>query len=80
MVETQDTGCQCTTRHIPKPTEEVVLDWHGGQLALCPTAAFNLRSLINQYEVYGGTPPGRVTKRYGKFIRDLAEIAYYELR
>jgi hypothetical protein len=65
--------CSCTNKHIPKPIIYIVVEVNGEKINLCPTAAFNLHSLLGEWHNYAGEPPGSVTKHYGHFIRGLAK-------
>ena len=66
--------CMCTTKHVPKPMVYFSID---GQV-LCPASFLNLVDLLKEYELTGDTPDGSVTKHYGKFVRDMAELLYRE--
>lgn len=68
--------CKCCTRHVPAPTVTVGIDIPTGRVYICPTGLLNLEDLLKQYDVANGTPPGSVTKHYGKVIRDLAGVIY----
>lgn len=64
--------CPCSSKHVPKPVTYQEVE---GQ-TLCPTAYANLVHLLSLYDLTGRRPDGRVTKHYGKFIRDLAELVW----
>lgn len=68
--------CLCSGKHVPDPRFLVSVDTQGGDVLLCPTAASNLAGLLMEYALTGGKPDGSITKHYGKYIRDLAEIIY----
>lgn len=74
-IDTED-KCLCSGKHVPDPRFLVTLDTPDGPVLLCPTAASNLAGLLMEYAEAKGRPLGSVTKHYGKYIRDLAEIIY----
>ena len=75
-IDTED-KCLCSGKHVPDPRFLVSLDTPGGSVLLCPTAASNLAGLLQEYDLSNGRPLGSITKHYGKFIRDLAELIYF---
>lgn len=68
--------CQCTSKHVPSPTVLAVIKAGGETVNLCPTSLMNLTQLLWEYELTDGDPLGSITKRYGKFVRDLADQIY----
>lgn len=64
--------CQCTTKHVPKPTQYFYVELHGNRIVLCPTTAMNLDKLLLEYKRYSGEVPGEILKHYSKFVRGLA--------
>lgn len=79
-VNTIDTEekCKCSGKHVPDPRFLCTIDTSVGPVLLCPTAASNLAGLLMEYSAAQGRPLGSVTKHYGKFIRDLADLIYLE--
>lgn len=79
-VNTIDTEekCKCSGKHVPDPRFLCTIDTTSGPVLLCPTAASNLAGLLMEYTTAKGRPLGSVTKHYGKFIRDLADLIYLE--
>jgi hypothetical protein len=81
-VNTIDTEnkCLCSGKHVPDPRFLCTIDTAAGPVLLCPTAASNLAGLLAEYRNADGRPLGSITKHYGKFIRDLADIIYMEAK
>ena len=65
--------CNCTSKHVPKPVLYLYVDTGAGSIALCPTTAMNLESLLAEYRRYGESPPGDVLKHYSRFVQGLAK-------
>lgn len=71
-----DDKCQCSAKHVPNPIVLGVIKTKKGKMTLCPTTLMNLRQLLWEYDLTDGDPLGSITKRYGKFVRDLATEIY----
>ncbi len=79
--------CKCVKRHSPSPVE---LHRHhvwplslggpekGNEVWLCPTSHTDVHELIRNWQKYQGEPPWSVRRHYGKYIRGLAEKAYWK--
>lgn len=77
IVETEHAKmCECTNKHVPRPTVLAVIKTNAGAVNLCPTSLMNLRQLLWEYDLTDGDPLGSITKHYGKYVRDLADQIY----
>jgi hypothetical protein len=77
IVETDGTQmCQCTSKHVPSPTVLALITTERGTVTLCPTSMMNLTQLLWEYDLTDGDPLGSITKRYGTYVRDLADSIY----
>lgn len=65
--------CSCVSKHVPLPIYLVKYE----EEYLCPSSYYNLLSLLEEFNRYGGTPPGWVCKHYSPFVRNLATLSYY---
>jgi hypothetical protein len=79
LVLLEDEGrCLCSQKHVPLPKVWARVQIGEEFIILCPTSAMNLRALLAEWTLTGGEPSGRVTKHYGKYIRDLAAEIFKE--
>jgi hypothetical protein len=72
-----DSNCECSIKHIPNPMKFAKIRVGEEEVILCPSGLFNLQDLLSEYVLTNGTPPGSVTKHYGKYVRDLAAKIYF---
>lgn len=72
----QTNECTCSKKHIPNPMRSIEILYGDTSSVICPAFFVNLMSLLDEYDLHDGTPPGRITKHYGKDIRDLASVVW----
>ncbi len=86
MSHDADKVCVCVRHHSPKPAElhahHVWPVFMGGpekgQLVwLCPTSHTNVHELIRAWQWHNGQPPWSIRRQYSRYIRKLAEQAYW---
>ena len=65
--------CSCSNKHVPNPMKYIEISDGGSSVVICPTFLVNLVDLLEQYDLHTGPPPGKITKHYGKDVRDLAK-------
>jgi hypothetical protein len=70
--------CGCTSRHVPLPHQLLIVPVGDSEVTVCPTTYFNVVALAREYSVFGGPPPGSLTKHFSKFVRDLVFALYQE--
>jgi len=63
--------CQCVQRHVPLPTRLYNIKIGNDKIHLCPTTYSNVRDLLTSFQVHGTVPPGRITKHYSKYVREI---------
>jgi len=63
--------CKCVERHVPLPTHYRSLQVGGEVVSLCPTTYENIRDLLMSFQVHDTVPPGKITKHYSKFVREI---------
>lgn len=64
-------GCTCVEKHVPLPVTYKSLRVRGQALTICPTSWYNVMELMTEFKVHEGPPPGRVTKHYSKYVREI---------
>lgn len=73
LVPAEDNKCLCVGKHVPLPHLLHQLD--DGEY-VCPTTYCNVLSLLSEYRLHGGRPPGSVRKHYSDFVQRLAHKNY----
>jgi len=63
--------CQCVERHVPLPLSYRQVEVQGEVVQLCPTTYSNVRNLLTEFIKRDSIPPGRITKHYSKYVREL---------
>lgn len=63
--------CVCVQRHVPLPMTLKSLQVGDDVVYLCPTTFSNVQDLLTAFKVHGTIPPGRVTKHYSKYVREI---------
>lgn len=63
--------CVCVERHVPLPMTERSLQVGQDVVGLCPTTYYNVMDLLVEFKIVDGLPPGRVTKHYSKYVREI---------
>lgn len=63
--------CLCVEKHVPLPVTLKSLKVGGETLALCPTTWYNIMELMTVFKEYDTVPPGRITKHYSKYVREI---------
>lgn len=63
--------CQCVERHVPLPMSYKQVKVGEDIVQLCPTTYANVRSLLTEFVIRDTVPPGRITKHYSKYVREL---------
>lgn len=64
-------GCVCVEKHVPLPVTVFRLKVGEETLTVCPTTWYNIEELMVAFKIYNGPPPGRVTKHYSKYVREI---------
>lgn len=70
--------CVCVEKHVPLPLSTHALKVAGSIVALCPTTYENVMELLTAYRKYGTVPPGRVTKHYSRYVREICLSLWQE--
>lgn len=70
--------CACVEKHVPLPVTYKSLSVAGAGLTVCPTTWYNVMELLTEFRVYDGPPPGRVTKHYSKYVREICLTLWKE--
>lgn len=70
--------CVCCERHVPLPMTYERLRVGGAVVILCPTTYANVMELLTEFKVRDSVPPGRVTKHYSKFVREICLALWKE--
>ena len=78
IIESIDSSvtCNCSSKHVPNPMKLIEISHEGSVWVVCPTFLVNLIDLLEEYDLHNGGVPGRVTKHYGKTVRDLARTLW----
>jgi hypothetical protein len=63
--------CECVEKHVPLPTTYRYIKIKEETVTMCPTTFDNVEQLVLAFKLYGGPPPGSVTKHYSKFVREI---------
>lgn len=66
-------NCKCVGKHVPLPIELQEIHVNGRVIALCPTTFANLQTLLQEYGLYRGQPPGNVRKHYSEYVQNIAK-------
>jgi hypothetical protein len=78
IVDVHYRTCNCSNKHVPKPHKLYRWEFEdGSETFLCPTAYWNLQSLIEKWEAGNGQPPGSVRKHYSEFVQGLAKRYWF---
>lgn len=75
----EDEVCTCSNKHVPNPMKWIEISYGDQRRVVCPAFLVNLIDLLEEYDLRSGPPPGRVTKHYGKSVRDLARTLWTPL-
>lgn len=76
-ISSEDITCSCTNKHVPSPMKLIEISYDDQTRVICPTFLVNLIDLLEEYDLRSASPPGRVTKHYGKEVRDLAKTLWH---
>lgn len=63
--------CECVERHVPLPMTYKQVKVEDEVIQLCPTTYANVRELLTEFILRDSLPPGRITKHYSKYVREL---------
>lgn len=66
-----DHECVCVQRHVPLPMALKSLQVGEDVLYLCPTTYANVMDLLTEFRIRDTLPPGRITKHYSKYVREI---------
>lgn len=85
-VSREEAKCVCVGKHVPLPMalhlHHIVPKEYGGgeeesnKVYICPTTHYNIHSLLQKYEKFKTTPPGKVRKHYSEYVQNLAARAW----
>lgn len=64
-------GCVCVEKHVPLPVTLKSLRVGNEVVDVCPTTCYNVMELLTSFKLYNGPPPGRITKHYSKYVREI---------
>ena len=76
ILEESNEVCTCSNKHVPNPMKWIEIYYGDQRRVVCPTFFVNLIDLLEEYDLCNGVVPGRVTKHYGKDVRDLARTLW----
>lgn len=63
--------CKCVQRHVPLPMDLHMIKVGEEIIPVCPTTYVNVRKLLTEFVIRDTIPPGRITKHYSKYVREL---------
>jgi hypothetical protein len=64
-------SCACVEKHVPLPVTTKSLRVGKEVLDICPTSWYNVMELMTAFKMHGTVPPGRVTKHYSRYVREI---------